>query len=73
MNLGFEDEGDAVQWKKNGEDRRRSSSKKALDALNGGGGFIYEGTSVDNDVFGEKLREESIVVIQVKKLLVALS
>ena len=74
VNLGFEDEGDAVKWEKNGGNRRRtrSSSKKALDALNGGGGFTYEGTAVDNDdVFGEKLREESIVVIQVRSLLLA--
>ena len=66
VNLGFEDEGDSAKWKKNGENRRRSSSKKAL---NGGEGFSYEGTSVDNDFFGEKLREESIVVIQVNNLL----
>ena len=67
VNLGFEDEGDAVKWRKHGgEDRRRSSSRR--DASNGGGGCIYEGTSVDdNDVFGEKLREDSVVVIQVKK------
>ena len=74
VNLGFEDEGDSVKWEKNGGNRRRtrSSSKKALDALNGGGGFTYEGTAVDNDdVFGEKLREESIVVIQVRNLLLA--
>ena len=68
VNLGFEDEGDSVKWKKNGEDRRRSSSKKVLGALNGGGGCIYEGTSLDNDGFGEKPREESIVVIQVTYL-----
>ena len=71
VNLGFEDEGDSVKWEKNGENRRRSSSQKVLDSLNGGGGFTYEGTSVDNDVFGEKLREESIVVIQVRNLLQA--
>ena len=65
--MGFEDDGDAVKWRKHGcgEDRRRSSSRR--DASIGGGGCIYEGTSVgDNDVFGEKLREESVVVIQVE-------
>ena len=66
--MGLEDEADAVKWRKHGgEDRRRSRS--AQDASNGGGGgCIYEGTSVgdNNDVFGEKLREESVVVIQVK-------
>ena len=70
--MGFEDEGDAVKWRKHGgggEDGRRSSGKRGLDASNGGGGggCIYEGTSVgDKDVFGEKLREESVVVIQVR-------
>ena len=65
--MGFEDDGDAVKWRKRGgEDRRRSWSRR--DASNGGGGgCIYEGSSVgDNDVFGEKLREESVVVIQVE-------
>ena len=68
--MGFDYDGDAVKWRKHGggEDRRRSSGRR--DAPNGGGrgGCIYEGTSVgdDNDVFGEKLREESVVVIQVE-------
>ena len=67
--MGFEDEGDAVKWRKHGggQDRRRSSGRRDASNGGGGGGCIYEGTSVgDKDVFGEKLREESVVVIQVK-------
>ena len=71
--MGFDDDGDAVKWRKHGggEDRRRSSSRRdASNGGGGGGGCIYEGTSVgDNDVFGEKLREESVVVIQVENSL----
>ena len=65
--MGFEDEGDAVKWRKHGcEDRRQSSGRRDV-SNGGGGGCTYEGTSVgDKDVFGEKLREESVVVIQVK-------
>ena len=54
--MGFEDDGGR-------NNRRRSSSKKS-------NGFIHGETSVDNDAFGEKLKEESIVVIQVVALLV---
>ena len=72
--MGFEDEGDAVKWRKHGggggQDRRRSSGRRDVSNGGGGGGCIYEGTSVgDKDVFGEKLREESVVVIQVKNSL----
>ena len=49
--MAFEDDG-------GGNSRRRSSSRKS-------NGFIYGETSVDNDAFGEKLKDESIVVIQV--------